>query len=102
MNIKSERRFVNGKPKNYYRIVESLKLEEPEIIEDVILVVGKENKRLMIHTDKSVFRIDINFVIINICDFNIVGENLEEICIGEAESSYRHVEVVTNNRTLII
>jgi hypothetical protein len=97
----SETRFVNGKLKNYYRNL-SLKLEEPEVIEEVILVTGTAGKWLMVHTNKSVFRTDINFTITNICDFNIVGENLEEICIGEAESSYRHVEVVTNNRTLII
>lgn len=84
--------------KTSYFVHENYKLKEPEIITDVVLVGSKqEGSWLMVHTEKSVFRINIDFEYNSVFDFNVIGEKLKEIFIdGQA------IEIDTTNKTLRI
>jgi len=84
--------------KKSYFVHESYKLKEPEIITDIVLVGSdKEGSWIMIHTEKSIFRINIDFAYNSVFDFNVIGENLKEIFIdGQA------IEIDTTNKTLRI
>lgn len=84
--------------KTRYFIHEGYKLKEPEIITDIILVRSKEEGSwLMVHTEKSVIRINIDFQYNSVFDLNVIGEELKEIFIdGQA------IEIDTTNKTLRI
>ena len=83
--------------KTSYFIHENYELKEPEIITDIVLVTGKQGNWIMIHTEKSIFRINIDFEYNSVFDLNVIGEKLKEIFIdGQA------IEIDTTNKTLRI
>jgi hypothetical protein len=84
--------------KTSYFVHEDYKLKEAEKITDVVLIGSeKEGSWLMVHTEKSVFRINIDFAYNSVFDFNVIGEELKEIFIdGQC------IELDTTNKTLRI
>jgi hypothetical protein len=95
--IRREIKRMDMEEKTSYFIHENYELKEPEIITDIVLVTGKQGNWIMIHTEKSIFRINIDFEYNSVFDLNVIGEKLKEIFIdGQA------IEIDTTNKTLRI